>query len=153
LLFGTISQSILLSHGNRSGPYPGKNRGLERGVSCVVVVPRRRYSATELVLANMSEKMRMKTNTMLRCLTSRFTSIRIPSPRKNIWSSKGKAYVRGSSSGSKGNMKGSKILKNYLPGSKLSLSLIGCKERVIPPLHRRSFPLRWKRTTRCFDSL
>ena len=48
----TISQSILLSHGNRSGPYPDKKRGLERGVSCVVVVPRRRYSATELVLAS-----------------------------------------------------------------------------------------------------
>ena len=52
----TISQSILLSHGNRSGPYPGKNRGLERGVSCVVVVPRRRYSAIELVLATEKEK-------------------------------------------------------------------------------------------------
>ena len=103
--------------------------------------------------ANMSEKMRMKTNTMLRFLTSRFTSIRIPSPRKKIWSSKGKAYVRGSSSGSKGNMKGRKIPKNHPPGSKLSLSLTGCKERAIPPLHRRSCPLRWKRTTRCFDSL
>ena len=52
----TISQSILLSHGNRSGPYPGKNRGPERGVNCVVVVPRRRYSAIELVLASDSKK-------------------------------------------------------------------------------------------------
>ena len=48
----TISQLILLSHGNRLWSYPGKNRGLERGVSCVVVVPRRRYSAIELLLYN-----------------------------------------------------------------------------------------------------
>jgi hypothetical protein len=101
----------------------------------------------------MSEKMRMKTNTMLICLTSRFISIRIPSPRKKIWSSKGKAYVRGSSSGNKGKMKGRKIPKNYPPGSKLSLSLTGCKGRVIPLMHRKSYLLRWKRITRCFDSL
>jgi hypothetical protein len=89
----------------------------------------------------MSEKMRMKTNTMLRCLTSRFTSIRTPSLRKKIWSSIGKAYVRGSSSGSKGNMKGRKIPKNYPPGSKLSLSLTGCKGRAIPLMHRKFYLL------------
>ncbi len=52
MVFGfTISQSILFSHGSRLESNPDKNRDSEIGVSCVVVVPRRRYSATELVLS------------------------------------------------------------------------------------------------------
>ena len=57
-LLSLLSQLILFSHGNRLGSNPGKNRGPRIGVSCVVVVPNRRYSATELVLVqNDKEKM------------------------------------------------------------------------------------------------
>ena len=126
-LAATISQSILLSHGNRSGSYPGKNRGLERGVSCVVVVPRRRYSAIELVLANMNARMRRRIFIMLRCLISKLTSNNTLPQRMMTESAIGGACVLGSSNGSRESTKEDLTLRSCLPGNRQFSNLINTR--------------------------